>query len=273
MSDAQPSQAKQWEAEWARRLPDNEPWIVRLDGCRFHNWTRGLVRPFDDDLREAMVDTAHAVMDESGAEHAYTQSDEVTIVLRAGGRSEPAFGGKLQKLVSILASRATAAFNASFLARNPRHLARAGAALFDARAFAVPSERAACEALADRSTDCWRNAVRSVGHFHYGHTRLVGRKNRDLRSDLEADGTPIEEWEERHTRGVALCRVRVERSFRTDELEKLPSGHMARNNPELVFERIETVRRNGPDYRDPQATRQVVFGWRDADPSPRTSTG
>ena len=70
--------AKRWESEWARRLPPDKPWIVRLDGRSFHRWTRGLERPFDEGLREAMAQSAEAVMHEAGAEHAFTQSDEIT---------------------------------------------------------------------------------------------------------------------------------------------------------------------------------------------------
>ena len=266
MTRNEPDAAKQWESDWARRLPPDKPWIVRIDGRSFHRWTRGLERPFDEGLREAMAQSAEALVHEAGAEHAFTQSDEITLVLYAHAQREPAFGAKLQKLVSLLAARATMTFNEAIGKANPAHATRAGAALFDARVFAVPSPEAAVRALEARRNDCWRNAVQSVGHWRYGHQAMHRRPISEVARALEADGLAMKEWPVRHTGGVGFERVRVRRAFSTEEIDKLPGRHAARTNPALEVERSEIVRVEGPSYRDIDASVAKIFGWRDAEP-------
>lgn len=253
---------KTWEREWAQKLPDDAPWIVRLDGRGFHRWTRGLERPFDETLREAMIDTATAVLKEGGAEHAFTQSDEITLVFHHTGKREPAFGGKLQKLVSLLSACASTTFNERIARLNPEHHQRAGTALFDARAFAVPNTTAAVTAVAERSTDCWRNAVQSVGHWRYGHKRMLGRKTREVAEQLETEGLGMSQWPARHVYGVAIEQRRVRRAFTTQEITELAQKHEARTNPNLEVERTETVRVEGASYQDTQSAHARIFEWR-----------
>ena len=263
----QDSASKRWEQAWNRRLPPDKPWIVRLDGQSFHRWTRGLDQPFDERLREAMVRTTIATMDTCGAEHGYTQSDEITLVLYRSGRSEEAFGGKLQKLVSLAAAHATIAFNAAIATLHPEHAARAGPATFDARAFAVPNPEAAITALAERAADCARNAARSIGHRRYGHRALLGMSSAALRERLQTDGAAIGTWPASHTGGVACDRIRIIRAFTTDEIEALPPRHAARTDTALTVERTTTVRAPAPDYTDAAAAHARVFEWRTKSPA------
>ena len=194
MPDVARPGSKVWEDEWTSVLPPHRPWIVRLDGRTFHRWTRGLKRPFDDALREAMVHTARETMIDAGADFAYTQSDEVTLVLWHTGRQEPAFGGKVQKLASLLAARASVAFN-EFVSRElTEHASRAGMATFDARVFAVPGLAEAAAAVRERQRDAWRNAIQSIGHWQYGHKALQRRKNRDIAQALDNDGMGMNTW-------------------------------------------------------------------------------
>ena len=255
--------SKEWEAQWAWRLPADRPWIVRLDGRGFHRWTKGLDAPFDDDLRESMVEMTRQVMGDAGAEHAYTQSDEATLVMSTRARSEEAFGGKLQKIVSLLASRASVAFNQEMRRRRPEHMLRAGEATFDARVFAVPDDEGARIALEDRRRDCRRNAVQSVGHWRYGHKWMLRRSIGEVSEQLTADGIGMDTWPRHHRDGVALARIRTLRRFTAEELDRLPGKHAARKDPQLEVERTETTRIDGPDYRDEEHVRAMVFEWRE----------
>ena len=259
---AENDQSLIWEQEWARRLPPDRPWIVRLDGRGFHRWTRGLDRPFDDRLRDAMVHTTRALLTDSGAEHAYTQSDEITLVFHRSEQQEPAFGGKLQKLVSLLAAHASIAFNDATLATIPEHAGARGSAVFDARAFAVPNPGAAITALAERKQDAERNAVQSVGHWRFGHKAMLGLSNRTIREQLGNENITMQGFEAMHTRGVALARRRIRRPYRAEEYETLPPKHAARSNPNLIVERTEIVRIDGPAYHDRDAAMAMVFNWR-----------
>ena len=57
------------------------PIIIRLDGNNFHNWTKGLDRPFDKKLNELMVETTKYLVKETNDIVGYTQSDEITLII------------------------------------------------------------------------------------------------------------------------------------------------------------------------------------------------
>lgn len=86
------------------------PVIIRLDGCHFHTFTKGMSRPFDDIIIKTMQLTAQYLCENiMGCRLAYTQSDEISLLLTDYARieSEAWFNNNLQKLVSVSASMAT----------------------------------------------------------------------------------------------------------------------------------------------------------------------
>ena len=165
--------------------------------------------------------------------------------------------------MSLLAARATAAFNEAMWQMHPAHARRAGTALFDARIFAVPGRGEAAQAIDERSWDCRRNAVRSIGHVRYGHKALLGIGTRKLIELLDNDGDPVAAWPGRHIGGIAIAKRRVKRRFEANELEKLPPKHAARQDPEVMIERTETIRIENPVYRETAKAVNMIFGWRD----------
>jgi tRNA(His) guanylyltransferase len=82
--------------------------IVRVDGRAFSRLTEERYeKPFDPAFADAMVAAATDLLTELGGRYAYTESDEISVLL------DPAwalFGRSVEKLVSISASVATAAF-------------------------------------------------------------------------------------------------------------------------------------------------------------------
>jgi len=60
-------------------LIPNMPTIIRIDGKAFHSFTKGMERPFDPDLMEAMDETAKYLCENiMGCKVTYIQSDEIT---------------------------------------------------------------------------------------------------------------------------------------------------------------------------------------------------
>jgi len=95
-------------------LPRRSYTLIRCDGKAFHSFTEGCKRPFDDRLIEAMNKTAvHLCSEITGTRLGYVQSDEISILLTdfESPKTQAWFDGNLQKIVSISASLATAAFN------------------------------------------------------------------------------------------------------------------------------------------------------------------
>jgi tRNA(His) guanylyltransferase len=112
-------------------LPWRMPLLLRLDGKSFHTLTRHTEKPFDHNIIESMDETACRLMsDIQGAELAYIQSDEISILLYPwkGQDSQPWFANELQKIVSISAGIASAMFSEHY----------GEFAVFDSRAFVLP---------------------------------------------------------------------------------------------------------------------------------------
>ena len=99
--------------EVGRRAMPRLPICVRIDGKTFSRFTRNLARPYDERLSELMVHTAEVLVEKTGARIGYTQSDEISLILYSDSpNSQVYLDGRIMKLTSILASIATAAFNA-----------------------------------------------------------------------------------------------------------------------------------------------------------------
>ena len=128
---------KEYERTSDVKLVRRLPMIVRLDGKAFHSWTKksGCVRPFDHTCINMMSGLAQYLCENiGGAELAYGQSDEISILVRDDQNidTDAWFDKRLQKVVSIVASLATYWFNAN------NAFERKLPAFFDARAFILP---------------------------------------------------------------------------------------------------------------------------------------
>lgn len=82
--------------------------VVRVDGRSFSRFTEAnFDKPFDPRFRDLMVGAATTLLTELGGRYAYTESDEISVVLDP---SFDLFGREVEKLVSLSAGIATAAF-------------------------------------------------------------------------------------------------------------------------------------------------------------------
>ncbi len=153
-------------------LPRRTYTLIRVDGKAFHTFTRHCERPFDEDLIKAMNNTALEMLPEMmGAKCAFVQSDEISILLTdfETPQTQAWFDGNLQKVVSISAALATAAFNRNY----PKG---EGKALFDSRAWVISSPIEVRNYLIWRQKDATRNSINMVAQSLYSHKELHGVK-------------------------------------------------------------------------------------------------
>jgi tRNA(His) 5'-end guanylyltransferase len=130
----------QEQAEAGRKADPFLPLVARIDGSCFSAFTRGLERPFDERFVQLMIETTKFLVDKSEAQLGYCQSDEITLYWYLDKESfsnrEFWFGGKFQKLTSILAGSASSYFSANI----PKvlHEKQGCYPVFDARVWNVP---------------------------------------------------------------------------------------------------------------------------------------
>ena len=83
-------------SETARRVDVQLPIYARIDGRSFSRFTRGMDRPFDQKMTDAMIETTKHLVHETHAKIGYTQSDEISLVWLADGpESDVFFSGKI----------------------------------------------------------------------------------------------------------------------------------------------------------------------------------
>lgn len=198
--DSLGTRMKRYEAVSQNSLVRRMPVIIRLDGKAFHTYTRFFKRidypdrelyPFNPILKDAMLSTCEALVENiQGCVLAYTQSDEISLLLRDWDTHETQgwFDYNVQKLVSVSASIATAHFN-----QHIRQLAAVNTpdpipalALFDSRAYNVPKEDVA-NYFIWRQNDASRNSVQMLGHHHFSQKQMHGKSNNEVQDMLMAN--------------------------------------------------------------------------------------
>ncbi|MEE2040115.1 tRNA(His) guanylyltransferase Thg1 family protein [Nocardiopsis sp. CT-R113] len=161
---------KQYEQATRHTLPARTYTILRVDGRAFHSFLRHADRPFDGAVMAAMDATAAALCaDISGAVFAYTQSDEISVLITDFGSAgtQQWFGGVVQKIASVSASVATMAFNAEY-----GHHYDGATATFDARVFTLPTPTEVANYFVWRQRDAIRNAISMAARAEFSHREL-----------------------------------------------------------------------------------------------------
>ena len=212
------------------------PVLARLDGKCFHNFTKYLERPFDKRFSDLMIDTTKQLVDESNARLGYSQSDEINLVFYSDNiKSEIFFNGKIQKMVSVLSSMATAYFNKKmldYLPDNAKHIA-----LFDCRIWTVPNLVEAANAILWREMDATKNSISMAAQSVYSSKQLHGKSGSEQQEMLFVKGINWNDYPSFFKRGTFIQRKTRNMKFTPEEIDKLPLKHEARTNPELEVER------------------------------------
>lgn len=188
------------------------PTIIRLDGRAFHTFTKCL-RHYDDSMTETpysvkfhnvMTLTMMGVMSQTqNAVFGYTQSDEISILLRDWDRHETQqwFDGVLQKIVSVSASTASVIFN-YFFERDLRSAKLfSDLAQFDARVFNIP-EAEVVNYFIWRQQDAMRNSIQMLGRFYFSQKQMNGKSNVQVQEMMKEKGVSwddIATWMKRGT--------------------------------------------------------------------------
>lgn len=189
---------KTYEGASKTFLTKRMPIIIRIDGKAFHTYTRGLTKPFDEYLANAMAETAKYLCENiSGCKLAYYQSDEISLLITNNDKltTEAWFNNNLQKMVSVSASLATAKFNSLEWDWKPEQLA-----LFDSRVFVLPEDEVV-NYFIWRQQDATKNSVSMVAQANFPHKELQYLNSKQLQDKLfeekQINWNDIETWKKR----------------------------------------------------------------------------
>lgn len=213
---------KGYEQAFRTVLPGRVPVIIRVDGKAFHTYTRGCKRPWDDRLTEVMDLTAIELCKTiQGAQVAYTQSDEISILVHSYKKlnSSAWFDNQVQKMVSVASGVASATFTANsykiweeprpkFAKDIPASGYNIKPAYFDARVFILP-EQEVNNYFVWRQQDATRNSVQMLARSLYSHKELDKKNNSELQELTFLKGRNWNDEPTKYKRGRCVLKETV----------------------------------------------------------------
>ena len=223
---------KQYEACYKTIITPRSYVIIRLDGKNFAKFTSKLEKPFDMDLSMAMNESAKELCSYFNAKFAYTQSDEISLLITdIGGNveSQPELGNVLQKLCSLTASVATAKFNEI---RNMQYLMDLDKdmlassieggfpvdfpkqAVFDSRVFVVPNVDEVMNVMVWRQQDATKNSISMAAHTLLGHKVCVNKSGVEKQEMMfQEKGVNWNDYPTKFKRGVVIFKETYEKEI------------------------------------------------------------
>lgn len=193
-------------------LTRRTPVIIRIDGCHFHSFCRGLRKPYDPTFIKAMQLTTKDLCENiQGCKIGYVESDEISLLLTDYDtlRTEAWFDYSVQKICSVAASIAAMYFNKhwsklveEFYEENvednwhedederyyndvlKKKVELGG--YFDARAFNLP-ESEIVNYFIWRQNDATRNSIQGLAQANFSQKQLQGLNNSQLQDKLHEE--------------------------------------------------------------------------------------
>ena len=216
-----------YENRYRNYLPENIPVIIRLDGAHFHNFCRGMKKPFDPIFVKTMQQTMLKLCEIiPNVKFGYVESDEISLVMIQSERnSQPWFDNNIQKIVSTSAALCTLWFN-NYFAENTIidttldifnmnqdsydwKMVRKGKEMptFDSRVFVVPAFEVH-NYFVWRQQDCTRNSIQAVAQSLYSQKELHGINTTKLQDKMFTEkGVNWNDYTTVEKRGTCAYRI------------------------------------------------------------------
>mmetsp|Transcript_1930 Transcript_1930/g.4445 ORF Transcript_1930/g.4445 Transcript_1930/m.4445 type:complete len:303 (-) Transcript_1930:138-1046(-) len=197
---------KQLERECEHRIPEDRAFIIRLDGSSFSTYTKHFKRPFDTRISRSMLWAASQTMQHFSCSAAYVFSDEVSLLFpvrenaTTGEPIQCTYDGRVEKLLTLTASRLTAKFNHKISTmpfekgERCQKTALEGNATFDARLLVIPEPDVLMDVFFWRWMDCVRNSKSSFGRQFMSQTELNGLSSNQVVEAVQR--TEGKRWED-----------------------------------------------------------------------------
>lgn len=209
---------KSLEAQVDNVVPSEECFLVRLDGCNFRTFTKGMDRPFDLRFAEAMIKTTEDLLTKFNCRTGFTQSDEITLFFSncdvEKGQTH-LYGGRVQKLCSILAAYTSVRFNANMKKHEWNSVLQGKleqGAIFDARIIIPDNEHDVVNCFLWRHIfECSRNAIMAIAQHHFSAKELHGIKCQEALEMLSAKGIHLRDFPDYCVYGTYVKKILEEK--------------------------------------------------------------
>lgn len=185
---------KQYEKKFRTFISKKENIIIRLDGHHFSKFTKGFRKPFDEILTQTMIDVTKDLFNEFSCSFAYTQSDEITLIIPK--TNEMILGGNIQKIVSLSSGFCSTKFN-NYLKINLEKSKdilnekfynfienKIGKAWFDSRVFGIEDDAEVFNAFLFRARDAERNSISMLGYANFSHKEMLNINSKEKKELL-----------------------------------------------------------------------------------------
>lgn len=202
---------KEREASLEKSTPPWQHIILRFDGHSFSKFTKGFIKPFDDNLSSAIQSAMMDTINTYSAILGYCQSDEITIVIPALCSKEEydtltekhpthPFNGRIMKLTTLIASYISVRFNFHVIKNVNEHnklynenfinKINDSFAHFDGRALIFEYDET-CEMLnyfVWRLNDSYRNCTSAYARSVISKKELSGKKINNMLELMDKTG-------------------------------------------------------------------------------------
>ena len=216
------------------------PVNVRLDGRAFHTFCRNLIKPFDARLSKAMIETTKYIVQRTNALVGYTQSDEISLLfLPKENEQISLFGGRKQKLISTIASMATAKFNQQvnlLIPEKKDYLAE-----FDCRAYNSPTIHEAINAIRWREWDAKKNSISMAAHAVASNSVLDGLDGLDRKQLLASKGMIWDDFDNHFKYGTYVKRTTYTIELSDEQWNKLSDKAKEKTSRTCVRSKIAEI--------------------------------
>jgi tRNA(His) 5'-end guanylyltransferase len=221
MEDSLGDRMKKYEAEHEYSLSRDKPIYARIDGRSFSRFTRGMEKPYDKAMSDCMMNTAITLVNETKADSAYVQSDEISLVFReCQDDSTHFFGGRVQKLSSVIAGLTTAAFSREFYGSVIGK--RGTLPHFDCRVCQPPTREEVTNMILWRHNDATRNAILNAGQSVFSHREMQGKKTNVVLDMLRDRNVNFNGYPSRFRNGAFVKSVTRIKSLSDEEMQRIP---------------------------------------------------
>jgi tRNA(His) guanylyltransferase len=211
---------KSYEARTEGILLSGSPVVVRLDGRAFSKFTKGLARPYDERMSMCMIESTKELVHQFNADVGYCQSDEISLGFLNSVCNPILFSGRVQKIVSVIASTASVKFNKLIQCSIPSHKEKSP--VFDARVFQYPNTELASESFLWRETDATRNSLSMAAHSVCSQSELFKAGYKAKHDLLMAKGINWNDYPAFFKRGTYVGKRTVQKELTHGELMNIP---------------------------------------------------